>query len=281
MKFSAEKADGGCTVGLFLLKKGVSKRTLTRLKRVEGGIKKNGVHCRTIDLLSVGDEVELFMEDEKHLEPNGELEVRIAYEEEGFAVFDKPPMMPVHPSIKHQGDTLGNYFAYRYPKLTFRPVNRLDRDTSGLCVVAKDRYYANALQFAIKKTYYAIVAGIITEAGTVDAPIARERESIIKRVVSDEGQRAVTHYRPVGYGDNCTLVEISLETGRTHQIRVHFCHIGFPLLGDGLYGKESSLICRQALHCGRVEISLPNREILKITADFPQDFKKIITTEGL
>ena len=276
MNFTVKKADNDIQVGFFLSKMGVSKRLITKLKREENGILKNGEHCRTIDLVKEGDLVEISFCDNKKLDANPDLFVPVAYENDGFVVFDKPPLMPVHPSIKHQGDTLGNFFSAKYPQLTFRPVNRLDRDTSGLCVVAKSPFYANALQFSIKKTYFAIVEGVISDAGTIDLPIAREQESIIKRVVSDKGQPAVTHYKPIQSDGKYTLLEISLETGRTHQIRVHFSHIGYPLVGDDLYGNKSDEIPRQALHCGRLEITLPDGEILTVTSPLPEDMQILI-----
>lgn len=275
MKFIAEKSDDLCSVGFFLAKRNVSKRLVTRLKRTERGIMKNSVRCRTVDTVHEGDVIEISSNDEKKLEPNGKLSVDIAFENDGFVVFDKPPLMPVHPSIKHQGDTLGNFFAFAYPELTFRPVNRLDRDTSGLCVVAKSPYYAKALQFAVKKTYYAVVNGKITEAGTVDAPIAREKESIIKRIVSPDGQRAVTHFKPLKSNGKYTLLEIELETGRTHQIRVHFAYVGHPLVGDGLYGRLSDDIPRQALHCGRLEINMPGEAPLTVFSEIPKDMLEL------
>lgn len=276
MKFIAKKADNDITVGFFLSKNSVSKRLITKLKGVENGITKNGVHCRTIDLVKEGDVVEISISDHKKLEPNASLCVPIIYENEGFVVFDKPPFMPVHPSIQHQGDTLGNFFSARYPDLTFRPINRLDRDTSGLCVVAKNPFFATALQFSVEKTYYAIVEGEISQAGTINLPIAREKESIITRVVSPDGQPAVTHYKPVKTDRKSTLLEISLETGRTHQIRVHFSHVGHPLVGDDLYGKKSELISHQALHCGKLKISLPDGETLTLKAPLPNDMKNLL-----
>ena len=278
MKFIAEKSDENQTVGFFLSKKKVSKRLTAKLKRTENGITKNGVHCRTVDVLKQGDIVEIKMNDQKTLEPNEELFVPIAFENNDFVVFDKPPLMPVHPSIKHQGDTLGNFFAAKYPQITFRPVNRLDRDTSGLCVAAKNSFYATALQFSIKKTYYAVVTGKISHSGSIDAPIARERESIIKRIVSPQGQTAVTHFVPIKSDreGKFTLVKIPLETGRTHQIRVHFSHIGHPLAGDGLYGEKSDLIERQALHCGKLEITLPDGEVIQVCSEIPQDMRRLV-----
>ena len=270
------------TLERFLMgKKGVSRRLLTRLKRCDGGITRNGVTIRSIDKVEKGDVIVLSLEDDSFLEPNGSLSVPIAFENDSLVVFDKAGGMPVHPSIKHQGDTLGNYFAYLYPQLTFRPVNRLDRDTSGLCIIAKDALAAKLLQGSCKKVYYAAVHGIIPEKGTIDAPIARERESIILRCVREDGQRAVTHYRRLIGNDRYSLVEIDLETGRTHQIRVHFAHIGAPLAGDDLYGGLRDDISRQALHCGRLSFSDPlTGEPITVSSEIPADIRELFPTGG-
>ncbi|MBQ3565879.1 MAG: RluA family pseudouridine synthase [Oscillospiraceae bacterium] len=255
---------------------GVSKRMISRLKRTENGITRNGKLVRTIDKVFTGDEIVLKYEDTKLLEPNGNLNVKTAFENENLIVFDKPVGMPVHPSIKHQGDTLGNFFAYKYPDLTFRPVNRLDRDTSGLCIVAKNAFSAAALQSDIKKVYYAVVSGNISGEGTIDAPIAREQESIIKRVVREDGQRAVTHYKALSSKKKYSLLEINLETGRTHQIRVHFAHIGHPLAGDDLYGGSREDIDCQALHCGCLEFKEPvTSEKIIVRSDLREDMERL------
>jgi len=256
---------------------GVSKRMISRLKRTENGITRNGELVRTIDDVYRGDEIVLKYEDTKLLEPNGSLEVKTAFENENLIVFDKPVGMPVHPSIKHQGDTLGNFFAHKYPDLTFRPVNRLDRDTSGLCIVAKNAFSAAALQSDIRKVYYAVVTGNINGEGTIDAPIAREQESIIKRVVREDGQRAVTHYKALSSNERYSLLEIHLETGRTHQIRVHFAHIGHPLAGDDLYdGSREDIDC-QALHCGSLTFKEPvTGELITVSSDIRDDMKRIM-----
>lgn len=257
-------------------KKGVSKRLLTKLKRQEGGITRNGVTIRSIDMVSAGDVIVLTLEDDSFLEPNGSLNVPVAFENDSLVVFNKPSGMPVHPSIRHQGDTLGNFFAYRYPELTFRSVNRLDRDTSGLCIIAKDALAAKLLQGNCKKVYYAAVHGEIPEKGTIDAPIARERESIILRCVREDGQRAVTHYKRLKMNDKYSLAEIDLETGRTHQIRVHFAHIGAPLAGDDLYGGLRNDISRQALHCGRLSFNDPlSGEPITVDSELPEDIKAL------
>ena len=255
---------------------GVSRRLLTKLKRTEGGITRNGVTIRTIDMVNDGDEIILRFSDDSFLEPNADLDVPVAFENESVAVFNKPSGMPVHPSIKHQGDTLGNKFAALYPELTFRAVNRLDRDTSGLCVTAKNAHTAKLLQGNCEKVYYAAVSGEIDESGTIDAPIARERESIILRCVREDGQNAVTHYKRLMKNDKYSLAEIHLETGRTHQIRVHFSHIGHSLAGDDMYGGSLDDISRQALHCGEISFNDPiTNERITVKADIPDDIKQL------
>lgn len=256
-------------------KKGVSKRLLTKLKRIPMGITRNGLPIRSIDIVCNGDIIKLNLSDEKFLEPNPELKVPVIFENEDIAIFEKPAGMPVHPSIKHQGDTLGNCFAYLYPEFTFRPVNRLDCNTSGLCAVAKNSYGASHYQGKIKKTYFAVAEGITEESGTINAPIARERESIILRCVREDGQKAVTHYKRLLFNEKYSLLEVNPETGRTHQIRVHFAYIGHPLAGDDMYGGKTDIINRQALHCGIMEI---DRKIIKsqlssdISDIFEEDF---------
>lgn len=243
---------------------------------------RGGGTVRSIDTVNKGDVIVLALEDDSFLEPNGALNVPIAFENESLVVFDKPSGMPVHPSVKHQGDTVGNFFAHRYPGLTFRPVNRLDRDTSGLCIIAKDALAAKLLQGSCKKVYYAAVHGDIPERGTIDAPIARERESIILRCVREDGQRAVTHYKKLLGSERYSLAEIDLETGRTHQIRVHFAHIGAPLAGDDLYGGLRDDISRQALHCGRLSFKDPlTGEPITVSSELPGDIKALFPTGGI
>lgn len=271
------ESDKPLTLQSFLIgKKGVSKRLLTKLKRQENGITRSGKLIRSVDMVSDGDEIVLRMEDTSLLEPNSALEVPVAFENESLVIFDKPGGMPVHPSIKHQGDTLGNYFAYRYPELTFRPVNRLDRDTSGLCIIAKDAHAAKLLQGSCRKVYYAAVQGLIQENGTINAPIARERESIIMRCVREDGQPSVTHYKRLDFSGRYSLAEVHPETGRTHQIRVHFAHIGHPLAGDDMYGGLCEDIGRQALHCGSMTFTEPlSGENITVQSALPADINKL------
>lgn len=255
-------------LGEVLLKKGISRRLITRLKRTENGITRNGSLIRTVDIVHSGDKIILSEKDQKLLEPNDKLNVEILYEDNQLVVFNKPPFMPVHPSIKHQGDTLGNFFAYHCKGLTFRPVNRLDRDTSGCVIVAKNQYSAKALQRSYDKVYYALCEGHFdNQNGTVSAPIGRENESIIKRCVDPNGQQAVTHYNVIKQYEKYALVRFTLENGRTHQIRVHMSHIGHPVAGDEMYGGSREDFNRQALHCGKISFLHPlTNEKIIVTA---------------
>lgn len=271
--------NGDTTILLrdFLKSIGVSKRLLTKLKREYMGITREGELIRSIDLVYPNDTIVLSIEDTSFLEPNRSLNVPIAYEDNNIVVFDKSFDMPIHPSIKHQGDTLGNYFAYLYPNTTFRPVIRLDRNTSGLCIVAKNQRACGMLQKRVNKVYYAIVTGIVDSFGTIDAPIKREDNSIIKRVVAKDGQKSVTHYKRLSYNDKYSLVEVTLETGRTHQIRVHFSYMGHSLAGDDLYGGSLEDINRQALHCGRLIFpNIDTGEMVEVNSNIPMDMKLLI-----
>lgn len=192
------------------------------------------------------------------------LPLDIVYEDEDILVVDKPQNMPVHPSINNYTNTLGNavMYYYRHLDFTFRPVNRLDRDTTGLVVIAKNRYSADIISRQMKdgtfkKEYMAIVEGIFDKKeGEINAPIKRESESVIRRCVSPDGKTALTKYKVVEeYGDK-SLVKIRLMTGRTHQIRVHFSHIGHPLCYDYLYGREEKGKTFN-LRCSRVEFVHP------------------------
>ncbi len=274
IKFIVTPEQDGKTVLNILTLSGTSKRLITKLKQIENGITNNGIHVRTIDTVKTGDVIEILLYDEKVLEENSELNVPIIYEDNDVIVFDKPAFMPVHPSHKHLNDTLGNYFAFCCNGLTYRPINRLDRDTSGLCAVAKNSFSAVKLQKSIKKVYYAVACGKITGSGTIDKPIARMDNSIITRCVSEDGQKAVTHYEMLKSNDKYTLLKIKLETGRTHQIRVHFSYIGHPLAGDNMYGGNMIDLNRQALHCGELLFTHPiTDEKIHLISKLPQDIQ--------
>ena len=189
-------------------------------------------------------------------------------------VFDKPPAMTVHPSMKHHGDTLGNHFAALYPQLTFRPVNRLDRDTSGCVLIAKSQYAAAALQRKYEKEYLALCCGH-PQSGVIDAPIAREQGSLIKRCVRGEGRPSVTRFEVIASSEKYSLCRVVPLTGRTHQIRVHFAYIGCPLAGDDLYGGSREDIGRQALHCSELSFVSPAAGAVTVRSPRP-DFVELI-----
>lgn len=264
----------GVQAQVFLKSRGISRRVLTALKR-SGGLTCGGT-LRTVDAVHAGEVITLRLDGgETSVAANPELSADVVYEDEDVVVFNKPPFMPVHPSQRHHDDTLANLFAARYPGLPFRPINRLDRNTSGLCVCAKNQFAAAALSGSISKVYYAITDGT-PPGNTVNAPIGRLGDSVIERCVTPDGKPAVTHFRKIA-GERRALLRITLETGRTHQIRVHMSHIGFPLCGDDMYGGECTAISRQALHCGEVEFTLPvSGERITVSAPLPEDMAAIL-----
>ena len=200
-----------------------SHRLIVELKR--GGMAVNGAHRRMVDPVFEGDRIEItFQEEPCALVPNGSLAVPVVYEDEDLVIFDKPADMSVHPAAEGVDDSLGNFFAYRYRnELTFRPVSRLDKNTTGLCMSAKSTLSAGLLIGQVEKEYLAIAEGLLpNDEGVITVPIGRVEGSIILRKPDPDGQSAVTHYRVLQRTNSHTLVSVQLETGRTHQIRVHF-----------------------------------------------------------
>lgn len=274
--FDVEQSENGLLAKTFLKRRGISERSVMLLKR-SGGITRGGNILRTGDRVYAGERVEVRSPKEKcGFEPNYDLFAPIVYDDEDAVVFDKPAGLAVHPSAGHYSDTLGNYFAVKYPDSVFRAVNRLDKDTTGLCLCAKNPLSAPILPKNFDKTYYAVVCGDIDEPGTIDLPVGRVSDSIIKREVRADGEPAVTHYKPVMQKNGLTLLEIKLETGRTHQIRVHFSHIGYPLIGDEMYGGALDKIKRQALHCGKISFIKPfSGEKISLESPFPDDMREL------
>lgn len=276
--FNISADDGGLRLEQFLVRNGFSHRSIVKLKH-SGGITRGGSILRTVDKIEGGDVIRVVVDDSanENILPNPDIRAATAYEDDDVIVFDKPPFLPVHPSILHGTDTLANLYVAMFPNGKFRPVNRLDKNTSGLCVCAKNRYSAPLIMKSVSKTYFAVVDGIIEGGGVIDLPIGRTGDSIIKRTVRQDGQRAVTRYKAILHKNGRTLLEIALETGRTHQIRVHFSHIGYPLCGDEMYGGNCSAINRQALHCGTVGFSQPvTGERISIQSAIPEDIRSLI-----
>ncbi len=281
--FTVEPDCNGSTLKTFLRREcGLSARSMTVLKYSDtGSITRGGIELRTHDIVNAGDIIDIILPpDNNEAEPvEGALD--ILYEDDNILAVNKPYGMPVHPVKVHQSDTLSNIVSYyqqsRGESYTFRALNRLDKDTSGCVLIAKDRIAYSLIKPTVKKTYIAVCEGIITESGVIDAPIALEDGSKIKRRISDGGLSAVTHYRPLEYGNSHTLCELWLETGRTHQIRCHMSGIGYPLAGDDLYGGSLEYISRQALHCKSVVFKHPvSCEDILLNTDIPAEFLQIL-----
>lgn len=277
--FKIDDKSSGLMIRDFLRNFGVSSALLTKLKQDENGIKLNGKFAKAIEVLKSGDYLTVNIKNSGKMPEKFECEnVKVAYNDEDILVLNKPPLMPVHESRNHRGDTLANVAAcYMESDCAFRAVYRLDRDTSGLVLIAKNELAASKLAGKIKKDYYAVVSGKFEGKGTIDLPIRRVQESIIERGVFDDGERAVTHYEAIKTDGENTLLKLNLETGRTHQIRVHFSHLGAPLLGDTLYGGSCEKINRQALHCKTIYFTHPiTHEKITVNSDFPKDFEGLI-----
>lgn len=279
IEFIITDKDSGRQVRDYLRDFGVSSALLTKLKNTENGITKNGVFARTIDKIFTDDTLKITIENKGRMpEKLTESNVQAVYNDADILVLNKPAFMPVHESRNHRGDTLANAAAcYMERDTAFRAVYRLDRDTSGLVLIAKNELAACKLAGKIQKDYYAVCSGELSGKGTIDLPIRRVCESIIERGVFDDGERAVTHWEAVSSKNGNTLLKLNLETGRTHQIRVHFSHLGYPLLGDTLYGGSTDLIDRQALHCKTIYFTHPiTHKEMMLNCDFPTDFKGLI-----
>lgn len=265
----------------------LSGRMLQRLTRVHG-IAVNGGKRHLAYRLRLGDRLQalLFPEEAYGVIPE-EGPLHIIYEDEHLLVADKAAGIPVHPTEEGQRGTLANFLAgyYEHKGLMakIRHVHRLDRDTSGLLLVAKHALAHTLLdeelrERRIKREYLALVLGRMKEpSGTINLPIGRDRHHATRRRVSQTGDAAVTHYEVVEEFPSGSLLRLQLETGRTHQIRVHLSHIGHPLLGDTLYGGDLRLISRQALHAARLSFTHPftGKEVA-FTAPLPEDMARIL-----
>ena len=249
----------------------------------------NNTLCDTRNKIGNSDEitVDLSMkEDNSNIVPT-EMNLNIIYEDEWFIVINKPAGVAIHPSVLHYNDSLSNGVKFYFDKIglkkKIRVINRLDYNTSGIVIFAKCEYIHEQFskqmsQNIFQKEYLCLVKGILeNNKGIIDLPIARKPNSIIERCIDKKGQKSITHYEVLKTFSNYSLVKCILETGRTHQIRVHFSAIGNPLLGDTLYGTESDLISRQALHSNKIKLIHPiTGEHLSFESPLPNDMKKLI-----
>ena len=261
----------------------LSSKLIRSLKRAERGLCVNGVHARTIDLLRTGDTVTICLPDDGTPAKPGQTLPDLIYEDDDLLIVNKPALMPIHESHNHQGDTLQNcvalYLQQQGKSGAFRAVGRLDKGTSGLVVCALNSHAAARLSGKVEKTYYAIAAAPFAGEGTIDAPIWRPDPMKTLRAVDERGDRAVTHWKALSTDGELTLLEIHLETGRTHQIRVHFAHLGAPLLGDTMYGTPDERIPHQALHCGALTLTHPvTGKVLHCEAPLPPEMEAVCQT---
>ena len=266
----------------------MSDRLILRLKNTKQ-IYLNNQFAFVNQLLNNGDIIHVnlnFEESSDNIVPI-QMKLDILYEDEGLIIVNKPPFMPVHPSMDHFEDSLSNgikfYFETIGLKRKIRPINRLDKNTSGIVLFAKNEYiqecFIKQMNTGIfQKEYMAIIEGKLDQPKqTIDVPIARKENSIIERNVSPNGVKAITEIELIKSFQNYSLIKCNLKTGRTHQIRVHLNYIGHPILGDDLYGKKSELINRQALHAYKVTFIHPiYKNKIEIVAELPNDMKDLV-----
>ncbi len=284
--YTVPDAFDGQTVQNFL-RQGchLSWRMVVKLKRVENGITVDGIHSRTIDRVRAGQTVTVTMPTDEVKIEGMDIPLQIAYEDAYLLIVDKPPFLAVHPSAGKPDPTLANavvyYFENQGTPMSFRPLSRLDRNTSGLLTVSKSSHLAFALTGEVEKTYLAVVCGELYGEGVIDAPIRVKEGSIITREIGEGGKPSRTHWRALATDGDISLVQLQLETGRTHQIRVHMAHIGHPLIGDTVYGADETLP-RHALHCTRLQFTHPvSNESMDIHSGLPEDMRQLLAVHNL
>jgi len=288
ISYTIEDKYSGLEIRDFLKAMNYSSQCISDLKHVQDGIMHNGNRAYVSEKIYDGDNITINIHEDSSSEkiPPVPMELDILYEDEDLIIVNKPEDMPVHPSLNNYENTLANGLAYYYEsqgkKFVFRCMNRLDRNTTGAVLVAKNSLSGAMLsglvrERRIEKEYVAVTEGLVEGSFTIDAPIGRVEGSTIERCIDHTtGERAVTHITCLGTinnGEN-SVVSCELETGRTHQIRVHMSHIGHPLIGDGLYNSKykDDVLHRQLLHCRRLKFIHPitGNEVVA-TAPFPKD----------
>ena len=264
-----------------------SVRSLSKMKRYKT-VKVNNTYIRPCDKINKGDLIEVIIEEDMADFKPQDLKLSILYDDFDIIMVNKPPFMVVHPTKSHYENTIANgvthYIMDKDEHVKLRFVNRLDMNTSGLVIVAKNPYAQFVLSSDMKenkveKIYIAIVKGIVEpDFGTINEPIYRPTDDSIRRIVHEDGQPSVTHFEVLKRLKDATVLKLKLETGRTHQIRVHLNHIGHGIIGDELYGYvDEKLIKRQALHAFSLRLKQPRtREDLEFNAPIPKDMEELI-----
>ncbi len=294
MDFTVGAEGEGLLLRTYLRRLHLSSRLISHLKAIESGIAVNGESCTVRRILHMGDIVSLRYEDSEQgaSATPSPLPIEVLYEDTDTVVVNKPPKMPTHPSHGHHDDTLANALAYRYSgtPFVFRPINRLDRNTSGVVLVARNARAASILSDELQsggfdKTYLAVCDGEFSGAGRIIKALRRTEESIIVRETCREDDTGASHaetgYRVLASAGGKSLVKLFPYTGRTHQLRVHLASIGHPITGDDLYGKASDLIPRQALHAQMLTFTLVGGERITLTAPLPDDILNLCRAVGL
>lgn len=293
LTYIADNSIAPLPVSRFLKQKGFSSQNLVQLKKNPDAVLANGVPCFMNHVLQPGDTLTLHIREERSSGkiPPVDLPLDIVYEDADLMVINKPAGMPIHPSMNNYYNSMANALAYYFEQqncpFVFRCINRLDRDTSGLTIVAKhyvsagmlSAMIANKAASGITREYLAIVKGSVQPPeGTITAPLGRKEGSIIERTVDfEKGESAVTHYKVLDEKNGHSLVSLILETGRTHQIRIHMKYLGYPLIGDYLYHPDMERIQRQALHAWKLSFRHPiTGETLAFTAPLPEDMAAVL-----
>lgn len=285
-----DEDSAGLRVEQFLRRKRYSGQNLSEIKRMPKSILVNGVHYYMRQELSTGDHLQVRICETQNSEkiPPTKLPLDIIYEDEDLLVLNKPAGMPIHPSLNNYTNSIANALAYYFQSqgkpFIFRCCNRLDRDTSGLTIVSKHLVSGSILSDMTKyrevhREYLAIARGSVTPSeGTIQAPLGRKEGTIIERTVDwEHGEDAVTHYKLVKEANGHSLVSLRLETGRTHQIRIHMKYLGYPLIGDYLYNPDMEYMTRQALHSHHMEFTHPiTGEHMSFTAPLPEDMARVM-----
>lgn len=282
-----QKEDAGATIYQFLKGKHVSSTLIRSLKK-DGLIRHNGHSAYIHETLKDRDLIELYLPAENSDSLLSEkVHFEVLYEDEDLLIVNKPAGIAVHPTFNFASGTLANgvvhYWQSQGKLHRFRAINRLDKDTSGIVLIALNLYAYNRLaaqqeNSEIIKKYLACVHGnVLKDEDEINRPIGRKLDSIIEREVRSDGQEAITRYKVINRWNSMTLLEVQLLTGRTHQIRVHMSYSGHPLVGDDLYGGIKGNIDRQALHAFSMEFVHPySNKPMKIVAPLPKDFEQLL-----
>lgn len=290
LAYRISQEEAGLSIERFLKRRGYSKHIIIQVRNA-GGITVDGSHAITPQILKEGETLQIHLEERESSQKvvPTQLPLNLVYEDEDLMIVNKPANMPIHPSQGNFENTLANAVAWYYQQkgqpYVYRAINRLDRDTTGLLILAKHGLSGCILsqmgsRREIHREYLAIAMGKVDSQGRIDAPIGRAGQSTVLRCIDwEHGDPACTHYERLLYREDldCSLVRLHLETGRTHQIRVHMKHIGHPLPGDFLYHPDYRLMERQALHSHKLEFLHPiTGEAMCFEAPMPEDMKWIL-----